>query len=87
LHYCSDLAFHPIYKVRNESNKDVSVNVLMLYWGNLWKSILDRQNYKCDGFIMTISYEGEKYKIYRNMRNQNTGCNSYLRVVNNSNCD
>jgi hypothetical protein len=53
------------YEVRNETNKDVGIDILFTFYGTLWESVMDRLNNRCDGFILTIQHRGNIYRVYR----------------------
>ncbi len=57
------------YEVRNEMNQNLGNDILMMFYGNLWKSALDRISHRSDGHLFTICHNGEKLKIYRISRN------------------
>ena len=53
------------YEIRNEENIIVGFDLLFMFYGNLWESILDRLDHQYDGHVSTIQHEGHKYRIYR----------------------
>ncbi len=69
------------YYVKNKKNKTVGVSILEFYFGNLWQFTMDRLDHQIDGYISTIQYQGNKYKIYRRLRSFDT-FSPALRVVN-----
>ncbi len=58
------------YEVKNEKNRRVGKDLLFLFYGNLWKSALDRIYHKPDGHIMSIYHRGHKFRIYRKLKNK-----------------
>lgn len=53
------------YEIRNEKGLDVDENILERYYGNSWRSVLDRLNHKYDGYLMTIHHQDFELHIYR----------------------
>ncbi len=53
------------YEIKDEDDMNVALDVLTLYYGNLWESALDRLGHQCDGHLLTIQHEGQRLKIYR----------------------
>jgi hypothetical protein len=53
------------YEIRNEENIKIGFDLLFMFYGKLWESILDRLEHKYDGHVGTIQHKGHKYKIYR----------------------
>ncbi len=45
--------------------KAVGVDLLIKYYGVLWKSIVDRMDCRFDGYVFTLYYKGNEYKVYR----------------------
>ncbi len=62
--------FHLNYEVRNDRGKISGRNLLILYFGNLWESALDRLDHQIDGFIMTINHQDRKFKVYRKINDE-----------------
>ena len=52
------------YQVRLE-NQPVCCSILHLFFGALWEKAFDRLNHYADGFITSLRYEGQEYRIYR----------------------
>ncbi len=55
------------YEVKDENGQEMSVDILLHYYGNLWESALDRLAHQCDGHLFTLSYKGQNLKIYRKL--------------------
>ena len=53
------------YEIRHEKGLDVDENILERYYGNSWKSVLDRLNHKYDGYVMTIHHQDFELQVYR----------------------
>ncbi len=53
------------YKIRNEKGLDVDEDILERYYGNSWRSVLDRLNHKYDGYLMTIHHQDFELHVYR----------------------
>ncbi len=53
------------YEILNENGASVGPTVLSLFYGNLWKTALDRLSHQHDGHIITIFHMGQKLKVYR----------------------
>ena len=53
------------YEIRNEKGFDVDEDILERYYGNSWRSVLDRLNHKYDGYLMTIHHQDFELHIYR----------------------
>ncbi len=60
--------FHFNYEVKNENNEKIGVAILMVYYGNLWESILDRMNHQMDGHMFAIQHQGNRFKVYRKLQ-------------------
>lgn len=52
------------YEVRL-GNQAVCCSILHLFFGALWEKALDRLNQYADGFITSLRYQGQVYRIYR----------------------
>ena len=53
------------YEIRNEKGFDVDEDILERYYGNSWRSVLDRLNHKYDGYLMTIHHQDFELHVYR----------------------
>jgi hypothetical protein len=53
------------YEIRNEKGLDLDENILEDYYGNSWRSVLDRLNHKYDGYLMTIHDQDLALHVYR----------------------
>ena len=53
------------YEIKNANGSDVDENILENYYGNSWRSVLDRLNHKYDGYLMTIHYQDFEFHVYR----------------------
>jgi hypothetical protein len=62
--------YHSIYKVKNEEGEAVGIDILILFYGNLWEFALNRLEHKIDGYLFTIQYKGQKFSVYRKLKNK-----------------
>lgn len=53
------------YEIRRTDGRHVENNILVRYFGNTWKSVLNRLNHNYDGYLMSIHDRYEEFKIYR----------------------
>ena len=53
------------YEIRNEKGFDFDEDILERYYGNPWRSVLDRLNHKYDGYLMTIHHQDFELHVYR----------------------
>jgi hypothetical protein len=58
---------HPIYEVKNEYGKTMSISILQLYFGETWEPAMDRLIHQFDGYLMRIHYQGSFLKVYRKL--------------------
>ncbi len=59
---------HSIYIVKNEEGEAIGIDILILFYGNLWEFALNRLDHKLDGYLFTIQHEGHKFSVYRKLR-------------------
>ncbi len=59
---------HSIYKVKNEEGETVGIDILILFYGNLWEFALNRLDHKIDGYLFAIQYESQKFSVYRKLK-------------------
>lgn len=59
----------------------MGVNILILYYGELWQTALDRLNYRFDGHMFTIRHEGTKYTVYRKIKLETQNISYRLKLV------
>jgi hypothetical protein len=55
------------YRVWNESGLEVCTGILRLFYGKLWRSILDRLDHRFDGYLRSLYCWGEEFRIYRDL--------------------
>jgi hypothetical protein len=72
------------YEVKSETGKDMGVKILALYYGDLWRSALDRLNYRFDGHMFFLWHEGKKYSVYRRVDTETTHTPLRLKLVSNT---
>jgi hypothetical protein len=53
------------YEIRNEKGLNVDEDILEHYYGNSWRSVLDRLNHKYDGYLMTIHHQDFELHVFR----------------------
>ncbi len=53
------------YEIKHENGLDVEADILEQYYGNSWRSVLDRLDHKYDGYLMTIYQKDFKLHVYR----------------------
>ncbi len=53
------------YTIKNENGLDVDERIMENYYGNLWRSVLNRLNHKYDGYLMTIHDREFTLHVYR----------------------
>ncbi len=53
------------YKVIDGNGKDIGIDILKHYYGNVWKKALNHLNHQADGYVMTIKHYCNVYKVYR----------------------
>ncbi len=65
--------FHSDYEVINETDEIVGIDILIVFYGNLWELALSRIDHQSDGYLYSILYEGRKFQIYRkiNIKKEN----------------
>ncbi len=58
------------YEVKNEENRSVGIDILYLFYGNLWQLAMDNLKHQVDGYISTIRHNGQKFRVYRKLNTQ-----------------
>ena len=77
----SGLNTHAVYEVKSETGKNVGVKILILYYGDLWQSALDRLSYRFDGHMFILYHEGKKYSVYRKLNPEIQNTSYRLKLV------
>ncbi len=54
-----------VYEVKNEENRSVGIDILYLFYGNLWQLAMDNLKHQVDGYVSTIQHNGQKFRVYR----------------------
>ena len=72
---------HPVYEVKDKKGKVVGVDILILFYGNLWESTLNRIEHQVDGYIHSIQYNCECFRIYRKLESKEDGKYPKLRLI------
>ncbi len=82
-HFTTDIVQpnHSAYEVINEKNDKIGIHLLVHYYGNLWRSALDRLNHQVDGYLLTIKHKGQTFRIYRKHITSNRYFNSTVRLA------
>jgi len=71
------------YEIRNDKGQNICPGILILHYGKQWKSILDRLHHRHDGYIITITYQGTRFRVHRNIQQipDNLRKSSHLHVL------
>jgi hypothetical protein len=56
------------YEVRNEEGHHVDDAIIRRYYGNFWESVMDRLHHDHDGYLFTIHYQDDEFRVYRILR-------------------
>ncbi len=56
------------YEIKNEKDQEVGDDILVLYYGGSWESVLDRLGNSPNGHVITIHHHGNAYKVYRRLK-------------------
>ncbi len=72
----SEYRSHEDYEVKNETGECLGISILVLYYGQLWETALDRLNHKIDGHLFTICHQGIRFGVYRKLHKV-----KYLKLV------
>jgi hypothetical protein len=75
---------HPLYEVKDKKGKVVGVDILILFYGNLWERVLNRIEHQVDGYIHTIKHNCECFKIYRKLESTKDIKDPKLRLIKSS---
>ncbi len=55
------------YEVKDAKGGTVGIDILILFYGNLWQRALDRIEHQVDGYIHAIQRGDEQFRIYRKL--------------------
>ncbi len=58
------------YEIRDEEDKDIGLDILSLYYGNLWESAMDRLDHQWNGQLHTIQHDGQALRVFRKIENK-----------------
>ena len=72
---------HPAYEVKDKKGKVVDVDILILFYGSLWESALNRIEHQVDGYVHSIQHNCECFKIYRKLESQEDKKYPKLRLI------
>ncbi len=56
------------YEIKNEEGIPEDIELLSMFFGNVWQTALNRLHHGCDGHVLTIFLQGKKYYIYRKLK-------------------
>ncbi len=70
-----------IYEVINDNNELEGIDLLELYYGNLWKTVLDRLHHRMDGHVLKFTYQGRVYNVFRKCGHRRDSLIPRLRLV------
>lgn len=79
----SEYTLHPEYSVKTEDNHEVGIDILVQFYGDIWKSVLDRVTGKIDGHLFAISHNGYKFDVYRKHKPEEKRIFPPLRLIRN----
>ncbi|MBW1892573.1 MAG: hypothetical protein JRF40_00110 [Deltaproteobacteria bacterium] len=77
----SEYTFHTEYAVKNENGSEVGINILIQYYGELWKPAIDRITGKIDGHLFAILHNGYRFDIYRKCKPEGKQIFPPLRLI------
>ena len=75
----SDL--HSLYEIKTEEGKTADVTLLIIHFGILCRSALDRLNHGVDGFVIAIQHNGRKFRVFRKIQCENQRAYPQLRLL------
>ena len=73
--------FHDRYDVRMENGSSLGINLLAIYYGELWQLAMSRLDHKIDGHLFDIMHEGRCYGVYRKLQPEQMTDRPHLRLV------
>ncbi len=76
-----EYTFHSEYAVKNETGSEVGIDILIQYYGELWKPAIDRVTGKIDGHLFVILHNGYKFDVYRKNKSEGKQIFPPLRLV------
>ncbi len=53
------------YIIIDEYGEKTDPDILVLFYGNSWQSTVDRMPHDIDGHVVTIHFQGHKFKVFR----------------------
>ncbi len=53
------------YMIIDENGRETGPDILALFYGTMWQSILDRACHDTDGRVVTVHFQGHRFKVYR----------------------
>lgn len=73
--------FHDRYDVRMVNGTSLGINLLSIYYGELWQLAMNRLDHKIDGHLFDIRHEGRCYRVFRKLQPAPILEKSHLRLV------
>ena len=73
--------FHDSYDVRMENGTSLGINLLAIYYGELWQMAISRLDHKIDGHLFDIMHEGRCYRVFRKLQPEQILEKPHLRLV------
>ncbi len=59
------------YEMTSVEGKTADMAILIIHFGLLCRSALDRLNHHVDGFVIAIQHNGRRYKVFRKLKREN----------------
>ena len=78
-----EYTFHSEYAVKNEDGEEIGVDILILYYGEVWKPTLDRITSKIDGYLLSVTMNGYRFNVFRKLKSDEKRTYPPLRIVRN----
>ncbi len=72
---------HSSYEIKTEEGTRADMSLLVIHFGTLCQSALDRLNHGVDGFVITIQHKGQKFSIYRKIQCEKRNTYPQLRLL------
>jgi hypothetical protein len=57
--------WHSGYTVIDADGNDIGINLLTVFYGDLWEQVLERVCHKIDGHLFALTHAGRVYDVYR----------------------
>ncbi len=69
------------YEIMTEEGKEADMTLLVMHFGILCQSALDRLNHNADGFIIAIQHMGQKFRVFRKVQSEKQNTYPQLRLL------